>query len=142
VASALRVEAVVAPVECVVVDAAQALAAAIAELRRPLSAMVARRHSLVERPEPTSLDLFARLCLQILMGTVLRIRTSRSGWMMRRSWMSARSRMRIRMVRFCMMLGVRMGARLGLRLGFHVDSLRKNFSAGHSLFLTCTLRAE
>jgi len=48
VTSALGAEALVAPMKCIVVDAAQGLAAAVAEFRRPLGAAVARRHCLVE----------------------------------------------------------------------------------------------
>ena len=71
VTSALAAEALVASVKRIVVNTAQALAAAVAELRRPLSAAVACLHCLVERAEPTSLHLFTSLRLQILMGAVL-----------------------------------------------------------------------
>ena len=71
VTSALAAEALMAPVKRIVVDPAQGLAAAVAELRRPLSAAVACLHCLVERAETTSLDLFTSLRLQILMGAVL-----------------------------------------------------------------------
>src|SRR5213594_206362 len=107
VTSALATEALVAPMKCIVVDAAKALTAAIAEFRRPLSATVARRHCLVERAKSTSLHLFASLGLQALMSTML------MGW-------TAESGRRMRWV--CMRVG------LGLRFGFHVDSSRKNSS--------------
>jgi len=115
-----------ASVKRIVVDAAQALAAAVAELRRPLNATVARRHCLVERAETTSLDLFTCLGLQVLMSAVLRVRTPENGWMMSWIWMSARSRVRIHVGRTRMMLWNGMRIALGLRLGFHVDSHRKN----------------
>ena len=124
--SALAAEALVAPVKRVVVDAAEALAAAVAELCRPLSATVARRHCLVERPETTSLHLFASLGLQALMSTMLMGWTPESGRLMRWGWMSARSSVRIRMGRTSVMLWIGMRVVLGLRLGFHVDSSTKN----------------
>ncbi len=126
VACALAVEVVVAAVERIEVDTAQALAAAVAELRRPLCAAVACLHCLVERAETTSLDLFTSLRLQILMCAVLGVRIPESCWMMRWIWMIARSRVWISMGRSRMVLwiGVRVG--LGLRLGFHVDSAGKN----------------
>ncbi len=83
VTSALAAEALVASVKCIVVDAAQALAAAVAEFGRPLCATVAGRHCLVERPEPTSLHLFASLGLQVLVGAMLGVWTPEGGWMMR-----------------------------------------------------------
>jgi len=83
VTSALAAEALMAPVKCIVVDAAQALAAAVAEFGRPLCATVAGRHCLVERPEPTSLHLFASLGLQVLVGAMLGVWTPEGGWMMR-----------------------------------------------------------
>jgi len=83
VTSALAAEALVAPVKRIVVDPAQGLAAAVAELRRPLGAAVARRHCLVERPETTSLHLFASLSLQALMSTMLMGWTPESGRLMR-----------------------------------------------------------
>jgi len=126
VTSALAAEALVASVKCIVVDAAQALAAAVAEFRRPFSATVARRHCLVERAEPTSLHLFASLDLQALMSTMLMGWTPESGRLMRRGWMSAGSSVRIRMGRTSVMLWIGMRVVLGLRLGFHVDSSRKN----------------
>ena len=124
--SALGAEALVAPMKCIVVDAAQGLAAAVAELCRPLGAAVARRHCLVERPETTSLHLFASLGLQALMSTMLMGWTPESGRLMRWVWMSARSSVRIRMGRTSVMLWIGMRVVLGLRLGFHVDSSRKN----------------
>ena len=124
--SALAAEALVAPVKRIVVDPAQALAAAVAEFRRPFSATVARRHCLVERPKPTSLHLFASLGLQALMSTMLMGWTPESGRLMRWGWMSARSSVRIRMGRTSVMLWIGMRVVLGLRLGFHVDSSRKN----------------
>jgi len=130
VTSALAAEALVAPVKRIVVDPAQGLAAAVAELRRPLGAAVARRHCLVERPETTSLHLFASLGLQALMSTMLMGWTPESGRLMRWGWMSARSSVRIRMGRTSVMLWIGMrvvlGFRLGFRLGFHVDSSTKN----------------
>jgi hypothetical protein len=116
----------VAPVKRIVVNAAQGLAAAIAEFRRPLGAAVARRHCFVERPEPTSLHLFASLGLQALMSTMLMDWTPESGRLMRWGWMSARSCVRIRMGRTSVMFWIGMRVVLGLRLGFHVDSSRKN----------------
>ena len=128
--SALAAEALVAPVKRIVVDAAQGLAAAVAELRRPLGAAVARRHCLVERSETTSLHLFASLGLQALMSTMLMGWTPESGRLMRWGWMSAGSSVRIRMGRTSVMLWIGMrvvlGFRLGFRLGFHVDSSTKN----------------
>ena len=126
VTSALATEALVAPMKCIVVDAAKALTAAIAEFRRPLSATVARRHCLVERAKSTSLHLFASLGLQALMSTMLMSWTAESGRLMRWVWMSAGSRVRIRMRGTSMMLWIGMRVALGLRLGFHVDSSRKN----------------
>ena len=130
VTSALAAEALMAPVKRIVVDPAQGLAAAVAELRRPLGAAVARRHCLVERPETTSLHLFASLGLQALMSTMLMGWTPESGRLMRWGWMSARSSVRIRMGRTSVMLWIGMrvvlGFRLGFRLGFHVDSSTKN----------------
>ena len=130
VTSALAAEALVAPVKRIVVDPAQGLAAAVAELRRPLGAAVARRHCLVERAEPTSLHLFASLGLQALMSTMLMGWTPESGRLMRWGWMSARSSVRIRMGRTSVMLWIGMrvvlGFRLRFRLRFHVDSSTKN----------------
>jgi len=128
VTSALAAEALVAPMKCIVVDAAKALTAAVAEFRRPLSATVARRHCLVERAKSTSLHLFASLGLQALMSTMLMGWTAESGRRMRWVWMSARSRVRIRMRVTSMMLWIGMRVGLGLRFGFHVDSSRKNSS--------------
>jgi len=130
VTSALAAEALVAPVKRIVVDPAQGLAAAVAELRRPLGAAVARRHCLVERPETTSLHLFASLGLQALMSTMLMGWTPESGRLMRWGWMSAGSCVRIRMGRTSVMLWIGMrvvlGFRLGFRLRFHVNSSTKN----------------
>jgi hypothetical protein len=128
VTGALAAEALVAPVKRIVVDAAQGLAAAVAEFRRPFSATVARRHCLVERAEPTSLHLFASLGLQALMSTMLMGWTAGSGRLMRWVWMSARSSVRIRMRGTSMMLWIGMRVGLGLRFRFHVDSSRKNSS--------------
>src|SRR6266566_4472101 len=111
-----------APVKRIVVDPAQGLAAAVAELRRPLGAAVARRHCLVERPETTSLHLFASLGLQALMSTMLMGWTPESGRLMRWVWMSARNSVRFRMWCTNMMLWIGMRFTLGFRLGFHVDS--------------------
>ena len=126
VTSALAAEALMAPVKRIVVDPAQALAAAVAELRRPLGAPVARRHCLVERPETTSLHLFASLGLQAFMSTMLMSWTPESGRLMCWVWMSARSCVRIRMGRTRVMLWIGVRVALGFRLGFHVDSSRKN----------------
>jgi len=128
VTSALATEALVAPMKCIVVDAAKALTAAIAEFRRPLSATVARRHCLVERAKSTSLHLFASLGLQALMSTMLMSWTAESGRLMHWVWMSAGSRVRIRMRGTSMMLWIGMRVGLGLRFGFHVNSSRKNSS--------------
>ena len=125
VTGALAAEALMAPVKRIVVDPAQGLAAAVAELRRPLGAAVARRHCLVERPETTSLHLFASLGLQALMSTMLMDWTPESGRLMRWVWMSTRSCVRIRMGRTCVMLWIGVRVCLGFRLGFHVDSSRK-----------------
>ncbi len=122
VTSALAAEALVAPVKRIVVDTAQALAAAVAEFRRTLSATVARRHCFVERSEPTSLHLFASLGLRALMSTMLMGWAPECGWLMRWVWMSARSSVRIRMGRTCVMLWIGVRVTLGFRLGFHVDS--------------------
>src|SRR5439155_13464571 len=102
------------PVKRIVVDPAQGLAAAVAELRRPLGAAVARRHCLVERPETTSLHLFASLGLQSLMSTMLMGWTSESGRLMRWVWMSARSNLRILMWRTSMVLWIGMRVAVGL----------------------------
>jgi hypothetical protein len=104
VAGALFPEAVMAAVERVVVNAAQALRAAVAELSRPFGATSARLHRLVERPETTGLDLFTRLDLQVLMGAMLRVWTLETGSVMLRIRMSANSRLRIRVVGTGMML--------------------------------------
>jgi hypothetical protein len=125
VAAGLAGEAVVAPVESIVVDAAQVLRAAVAELRRSHSTAVARSHCLVESPETASLNLFTCLRLQILVSAVLRVVTFECGWVMRRIWMSGRCRVRACMLRTRMMLGIGMRVTLGLRLGLHVDSIGK-----------------
>ncbi len=125
VAAGLAGEAVVAAVEGIVVDAAQALRAAVAELCRPLSAAVARRHCFVESSETASRKFLTCLRLQILVSAVLRVVTFEGGWVMCR-WMSGRSNVWTRMLRTRMMLGIGMCVALGLRLGFHVDSSGKN----------------
>lgn len=124
-AGALAVEIVVAAMERVKVDAAEALCAAVAELCRPLCAAVARGHVLVERAETAGLDLFTRLGLQTFMGTVLRIVTLERGRVMGWTCMGSRSRVRVRVLRTSLMLGMGMGVAFGLRLRFHVDSLVK-----------------
>jgi len=88
VAAGLAGEAVVAAVEGIVVDATQALRAAVAELCRPLNTTIARSHRLVESPETASLNLFTCLRLEILMSAVLRVVTFEGGWVMCRIWMS------------------------------------------------------
>ena len=122
-------------------DAAEVLRAAVAEFCRPLGATIAGGHVLVESAETASLHLFTRLRLQRLMGAMLRIVTFERGWVMRRIRMGCRSRVRVRVLRTCVMLGMGMRVALGLRLGFHVDSLVKISGRGHSLFLTRILRA-
>src|SRR6266700_2279078 len=122
VTSALAAEALMAPVKRIVVDPAQGLAAAVAELRRPLGAAVARRHCLVERPETTSLHLFASLGLQALMSTML------MGWTpeicRRMCWvcLSSFSIVRNRICRTSMTLWFVVRLALGFDLGCHVDS--------------------
>ena len=81
-AAGLAGETVVAAVEGIVVDTAQALRAAVTELGSPLSAAVACRHCLVESPETASLNLFACLRLQVLASSMLRVVTFEGGWMM------------------------------------------------------------
>jgi len=125
VAAGLTGEAVVTAVEGIVVDAAQVLPAAVAELCRPLGAMVARGHVLVESAKAASLNLVTCLGLEILVSAVLRIVTLEGCWVMCRIWMNDRSRVRTRMLRTRMMLGIGMCVTLGLRLGFHVDSIGK-----------------
>jgi hypothetical protein len=125
VAAGLTGEAVVASVEGIVVDAAQVLRAAVAELCRPLGATVAGGHCLVESAEPASLNLVTCLGLEILVSAVLRVVILEGRWMMCWIWMSGRSRVRTCMLRTRMMLGIGMCVTLGLRLGFHVDSLGK-----------------
>ena len=122
VTAGLACEAVVAAVEGIVVDAAQALRAAVAELSRPLSATIARCHRLVESPETASLDLLTRPSLQILVRGVLRVVTLEGGRMMCRTCMSGSSSVRTRMLCTRMMLWICMRVSLGLRLGFHFDS--------------------
>lgn len=125
VTGALAVEIVVASVECVKVDAAEVLCAAVAELGCLLGAAIVRGHVLVESAETTGLDLFTRLGFQVLVSAVLRVVTLEGGWVMRRIWMSCRSRVRVCMVRTSVGLGTGVRLALGLRLGFHVDSLVK-----------------
>jgi hypothetical protein len=125
VAAGLTGEAVVASVEGIVVDAAQVLRAAVAELCRPLGATVAGGHCLVESAEPASLNLVTCLGLEILVSAVLRVVILEGRWMMCWIWMSGRSRVRTCMLRTRMMLGIGMCVTLGLRLGFHVDSIGK-----------------
>ena len=125
VAGALAVEIVVAAVECVKVNAAEILRAAVAELCRPLSATIARGHVLVESAKTASLDLFTGLRLEALVSAVLRVVTFKCGWVMRRIWMSGRSRVRALVLRSRVMLGVCMCVTFGFRLGFHVDSMGK-----------------
>ncbi len=126
VSRGLAGEAVVAAVEGIVVDATQALRAAVAELCRPLSAAITRRHCLVESAETASLNLFTCLRLQILVSAVLRVVTFECCWMMCRIWMSGRGSVRINVVSTRIMLWIGMCVALGLRLGFHVDSSGKN----------------
>jgi len=116
VAGGMAGEAVVAAVEGIVVDAAQALRATVAELCRPLSATIACGHCLVESTKTSSLNLFTCLRLEILMNAVLRVVTFEYGWVMCRIWMSDRSRVRTRMLRTRMMLGIGMCVTLGLSL--------------------------
>src|SRR6267143_3844992 len=120
VAAGLTGEAVVTAVEGIVVDAAQVLRAAVAELCRPLGATVAGGHCLVESAEPASLNLVTCLALETLVSAVLRVVTFECCWMMCRVWMSGRCRVRARVLRTRMMLGIGMCATLGLRLGFHL----------------------
>jgi hypothetical protein len=98
-AAGLADEAVVAAVEGIVVDATQALRAAVAELCRPLSATIACGHCLVESAETASLNFFTCLRLEILMSALLRVVTFECGWVMCRIRMSDRRRVRIRMLR-------------------------------------------
>ena len=126
VAAGLVGEVVVAAVEGIVVDATQALRAAVAELCRLLGAAVACGHCLVESAETAGLNLFTCLRLEILMSALLRVVTFECGWVMCRIWMSDRSRVRTRMLGTRMMLGIGMCVTLGPRLGFHVDSSGKN----------------
>ena len=125
VACALAGEVVVASVERIKVDAAEVLCAAVAELCRPLGATIARGHMLIESAKTACLHLFTRLCFQVLVSAVLRAVTLEGGWVMRRIWMSSRNRVRVRMMRTGLMLGIGMRIALGLRLGFHVDSIEK-----------------
>ena len=124
-AAGLTGEVVVTAVEGIVVDAAQVLRAAVAELCRPFGATVACGHCLVESAEPASLNLVTCLGLETLVSTVLRVVTLEGGWVMCRVWMSGRCRVRACMLRTSMMLGMGMCVTLGLRLGFHVDSIGK-----------------
>jgi len=125
VAAGLPGEAVVTAVEGIIVDAAQVLRAAIAELCRPLGATVAGGHCLVESTKTASLNLFTCLRLEILVSAVLRVVTLEGRWVMRRIRMSGRCRVRACMLRTRMMLGIGICVTLGLRLGFHVDSTGK-----------------
>jgi len=127
VAGALAVEIVVAAVERIKVNAAEALRAAVAELCRPLSATFARGHVLVESAETTGLDLFTSLRLEALVSAVLRVVTLEGSLVMRRIWMSGsgRSRVRVCVAGTSVMLRIGVSVALGLRLGFHVDSLVK-----------------
>jgi hypothetical protein len=125
VAGALAVEIVVTAVEHVKVNAAEILRTAVAELCRPLGATIARGHVLVESAKTASLDLFTGLRLDALVSAVLRVVTFKCGRVMRRIWMSGRSRVRARMLRSRVMLGICMCVTFGLRLGFHVDSIGK-----------------
>jgi hypothetical protein len=125
VAAGLTGEAVVASVEGIVVDAAQVLPAAVAELCRPLGATIACGHCLVESAEPASLNLVTCLGLEILVSAVLRVVSLEGRWVMCQIWMSGRCRARARVLCTRMMLGIGMCATLGLRLGFHLDSIWK-----------------
>jgi hypothetical protein len=125
VAAGLAGEAVVALVESIVVDAAQALRTTVAELRRPLSASIARRHCFVESSETASRKFLTCLRLQILVSAVLRVVTFED-WVMCRIWMSSRGSVRISVVSTRIVLWIGMCVALGLRLGFHVDSSGKN----------------
>jgi hypothetical protein len=125
VTAALASEIVVAAVERVKVNAAEVLRAAVAEFCRPLGAAIARGHVLVERSETASLDLFTGLGFQALMGTVLRVVTLEGSLVMRRIWMSGRSRVRVCVVGTSVMLRIGVSVALGLRFGFHVDSIGK-----------------
>jgi hypothetical protein len=122
VAAGLAGEAVVAAVEGIVVDAAQALRAAVAELCRPLSAAIARRHCFVESSETASRKFLTCLHLQVLVSAVLRVATFEGGWVMCRIWMSGRGGVRICVVSTRIVLWIGMRVALRLRLGFHVDS--------------------
>ena len=125
VAGALAVEIVVAAVERIKVNAAEALRAAVAELCCPLSATIARGHVLVESAETTGLDLFTSLRLEALVSAVLRVVTLEGSLVMRRIWMSGRSRVRVCALYTRVMLGMGMRVALGLRLRFHIDSISK-----------------
>jgi len=125
VAAGLTGEAVVTAVEGIVVDAAQVLRAAVAELCRSFGATVAGGHCLVESAEPASLNLVTCLGLEILVSAVLRVVTLEGRWVMRRIRMSGCCRVRDCMLRTRMLLGISMCVTLGLRLGFHVDSTGK-----------------
>jgi hypothetical protein len=126
VAGALAIEIVVAAVERIKVDAAEALRAAVAELCRPLSATIARGHVLVESAETTGLDLFTSLRLEALVSAVLRVVTLEGSWMMCWTSVGCRGRVRVRVLYTRVMLGMGMRVALGLRLGLHVDSSGKN----------------
>ena len=124
-AAGLAGEIVVASVEGIEVDAAQVLRATVAELCCPLGATIGGGHVLVESAKTASLDLFTGLRLDALVRAVLRVVTFKCGWVMRRIWMSGRSRVRARMLHSRVMLGICMCVTFGLRLGFHVDSIGK-----------------
>jgi len=125
VAAGLAGEIVVASVEGIEVDAAQVLRATVAELCCPLGATIGGGHVLVESAKTASLDLFTGLRLDALVRAVLRVVTFKCGWVMRRIWMSGRSRVRARMLHSRVMLGICTYVTFGLRLGFHVDSIGK-----------------
>jgi hypothetical protein len=116
VAAGLTGEAVVTAVEGIVVDAAQVLRAAVAELCRPLGATVAGGHCLIESAETASLNLVTCLRLEILVSAVLRGWSPQCCWVMCRTRMSCGSRVRIPMVRTRLMLGTGVRVALGLRL--------------------------
>lgn len=141
-AGALAVEIVVAAVERVKVNAAETLCTAVAEFCRPLGAAVARGHVFVESAETASLHLFTCLRFETLVSTVLRVVTLEGGLVMCWICMGSGSRVRGRVLRTSVMLGMGLRVALGLRLGFHVDSSGMKFTACHSPFLTRTLRAQ
>ncbi len=83
-AAGLTGEVVVTAVKGIVVDAAQVLRAAVAELCRPLGATITCGHVLVESTKTASLNLVTRLRLEILVSAVLRVVTLEGRWVMRR----------------------------------------------------------